>query len=73
MCLCSVHALIASSVQADWEHSLQSIYNVLGSSKYGSLAPYIIHSVDFGNEPVGDCLGKMRDSFVSKLAAFRSK
>ncbi len=53
-----------------WRKSQQAIYDVLNNPAYKSIAPYVIHSIEFGSEPVGDGMGG--DHFVEDLADFRA-
>ncbi|KAJ4154750.1 hypothetical protein LMH87_000029 [Akanthomyces muscarius] len=52
-----------------WKQSQQAIYDVLNNSKYKAIAPYVVHSAEFGSEPVGD--GMDGDNFVTDLGRFR--
>lgn len=56
-----------------WKQSQQAIYDVLASSKYGPIAPYVIHSADFGSEPITDGMDGGGQQFVDDLALFRKK
>jgi hypothetical protein len=44
---------------------------VLNSGTYASIAPYVVHSIEFGTEPIGD--GDDGGNFVNDLKSFRSK
>ncbi|KAJ3554022.1 hypothetical protein NPX13_g10729 [Xylaria arbuscula] len=57
----------------DWKKSQQAIYNVLDSTEFGSIAPYVVHSVDFGSEPVTDYMDGGRQQFVTDLGLFKKK
>lgn len=43
---------------------------MLGSGDYASIAPYVVHSIEFGTEPIGD--GDDGDNFINDLKSFRS-
>ncbi|KAI0594090.1 hypothetical protein F4775DRAFT_586355 [Biscogniauxia sp. FL1348] len=57
----------------EWKQSQQAIYDVLESSKYGPIAPYVVHSADFGSEPVGDNMDGGGEQFVADLGSFKEK
>ncbi|KAI0380439.1 glycoside hydrolase family 17 protein [Hypomontagnella monticulosa] len=57
----------------DWKKSQQAIYDVIESSEYGPIAPYVVHSADFGSEPVYDGMDGGREQFVSDLALFKQR
>ena len=44
---------------------------MLKSGTYASIAPYVVHSIEFGTEPIGD--GDDGGNFVNDLKSFRSK
>lgn len=50
-----------------WRQSQEAIYAAL--DKYADIAPYVVHSAEFGSEPVGD--GMDSDHFVEDLGKFR--
>lgn len=52
-----------------WKQSQQAIYDVLDDPKYKAIAPYVVHSAEFGSEPVGD--GMDGDNLVTDLGKFR--
>ncbi|KAK3315168.1 B-(1-6) glucan synthase [Apodospora peruviana] len=56
----------------EWQQSQQAIYNVLSSETFGPLAPYVVHSADFGSEPVGDGMDGGGDQFLTDLGQFRA-
>lgn len=43
----------------------------MDNSKYKSLAPYVVHSAEWGSEPVGD--GMDQDNFANDLGKFRQR
>ncbi|KAH9909636.1 glycoside hydrolase family 17 protein [Xylariomycetidae sp. FL2044] len=57
----------------DWKKSQQAIYDVLESSEFGPIAPYVVHSADFGSEPITDGMDGGGQQFVNDLTSFRSK
>lgn len=55
-----------------WKASQQALYDAMeGDLK--SVAPYVIHSADFGSEPIGDGVDDGNDQFVTDLTAFKSR
>jgi hypothetical protein len=44
---------------------------VLKSGTYARIAPYVVHSIEFGTEPIGD--GDDGGNFVNDLKSFRSQ
>lgn len=42
----------------------------MSSGTYARIAPYVVHSIEFGTEPIGD--GDDGDNFVNDLKSFRS-
>lgn len=54
-----------------WKESQQAIYDVLDNPKYQDVIPYVVHSADFGSEPVGDKMDGGGDQFVTDLGLFR--
>jgi hypothetical protein len=34
-----------------WHESQQAIYDVLNSTEYRDIAPYVVHSIEFGSGP----------------------
>lgn len=54
-----------------WKQSQQAIYDAVNNPKYKDIVPYVVHSAEFGSEPVGDGMGG--DHFVQDLANFRQK
>lgn len=56
---------------SSWKGTQASILSVLGSGTYADIAPYVIHSIEFGTEPIGD--GDDGDNFINDLISFRSK
>ncbi|KAI1813448.1 glycoside hydrolase family 17 protein [Poronia punctata] len=57
----------------DWKKSQQAIYDVLDSDEFGPIAPYVVHSIDFGSEPITDNLDGGGQQFIDDLAAFRER
>ncbi|KAI3318749.1 glycoside hydrolase family 17 protein [Xylariaceae sp. AK1471] len=57
----------------DWIISQQAIYDVLESPEFGPIAPYVVHSVDFGSEPVTDHMDFPKEQFIKDLGLFREK
>ncbi|KAI0102408.1 glycoside hydrolase family 17 protein [Nemania sp. FL0031] len=61
----------------DWKTSQQAIYDVLESPEFGPIAPYVVHSIDFGSEPVTDGMDMIRTDggtqFLKDLASLRAK
>ncbi|KAI0452178.1 glycoside hydrolase family 17 protein [Xylaria acuta] len=61
----------------DWKKSQQAIYDVLESPKFGPIAPYVVHSIDFGSEPVTDGMDGVREDggkqFIKDLGLLRKK
>ncbi|CEJ80554.1 hypothetical protein VHEMI00730 [[Torrubiella] hemipterigena] len=51
-----------------WKTSQQAIYDAIGNNY--QIAPYVVHSAEFGSEPVGD--GMDGDNFVTDLGKFRT-
>ncbi|KAI5474282.1 hypothetical protein MNV49_003665 [Pseudohyphozyma bogoriensis] len=49
-----------------------SIYSVFTNSSVSDVAPYVVHSADFGSEPIGDGVDSSTDQFVTDLKAFRA-
>lgn len=45
----------------------------MDSPDYGPIAPYVVHSADFGSEPVGDGLDGGGEQFVADLGLFKKK
>lgn len=43
---------------------------MLTSGDYADIAPYVVHSIEFGTEPIGD--GDDGDNFINDLKSFRS-
>ncbi|KAI1084506.1 glycoside hydrolase family 17 protein [Whalleya microplaca] len=56
-----------------WKQSQQAIYDVLESSEFGPIAPYVVHSADFGSEPITDGMDGGGEQFIADLALFREK
>ncbi|OAQ68464.1 B-(1-6) glucan synthase [Pochonia chlamydosporia 170] len=54
-----------------WRQSQQAIYDALNKPEFAAIAPYVVHSADWGSEPVGD--GMDSGNFVNDLGAFRAK
>ncbi|KAK2590892.1 hypothetical protein QQS21_011416 [Conoideocrella luteorostrata] len=54
-----------------WKKSQQAIYDTLDKPEFASIAPYVVHSADWGSEPVGD--GMDSGNFVNDLGAFRTR
>jgi len=46
---------------------------VLDSPEFGPIAPYVVHSIDFGSEPVTDNMDGGGQQFVNDLAAFKKR
>ncbi|KAH8894621.1 B-(1-6) glucan synthase [Thozetella sp. PMI_491] len=63
--------------ETTWKKSQQAIYDVMNSKTYGPIAPYVVHSADFGSEPVTDYMDGSRvgngEQFVADLKSFRTK
>ncbi|KAF2964695.1 hypothetical protein GQX73_g8889 [Xylaria multiplex] len=61
----------------DWKKSQQAIYDALDSPKYRAIAPYVVHSIDFGSEPVTDGMDMINidggAQFIKDLALLRQK
>jgi hypothetical protein len=45
----------------------------MASSEYAAIAPYVVHSADFGSEPVGDGMDGGGEQFVTDLGLFKQK
>jgi hypothetical protein len=45
----------------------------MDSAEYGHIAPYVVHSADFGSEPIGDGMDGGGDQFIIDLGLFRTK
>ncbi|OTB02441.1 glycoside hydrolase family 17 protein [Hypoxylon sp. CI-4A] len=56
-----------------WKQSQQAIYDVLESSEFGPIAPYVVHSTDFGSEPITDNMDGGGQQFITDLGVFRKK
>ncbi|GAA6059862.1 hypothetical protein JCM10212_007067 [Sporobolomyces blumeae] len=57
--------------QTLWEKTQSSLYELFETSEFANVAPYVVHSVSFGSEPVGD--GVLGGDFVAQLGEFRTK
>ncbi|KAI0204185.1 glycoside hydrolase family 17 protein [Astrocystis sublimbata] len=61
----------------DWKKSQRAIMDVLESTEYGTVAPYVVHSIDFGSEPVTDGMDGIREDggkqFIKDLGLLRQK
>ncbi|WVR08297.1 hypothetical protein IAU60_005346 [Kwoniella sp. DSM 27419] len=57
--------------QDSWKDSRDAMVAVFNSDEWKELAPYIVHSVAFGSEPIGD--GVDGDSFLNDYKAFRAE
>lgn len=47
--------------------------NAVDSAEYGRIAPYVVHSADFGSEPIGDGMDGGGDQFITDLGLFRAR
>ncbi len=56
-----------------WQQSQKAIYDTMSSADLGPIAPYVVHSADFGSEPVGDGMDAASTQFVTDLGKFRQK
>ncbi|KAI0436656.1 glycoside hydrolase family 17 protein [Xylaria telfairii] len=60
-----------------WKLSQQAIYDVLESPVFGPIAPYVVHSIDFGSEPVTDGMDGIGadggKQFIKDLGLLREK
>ncbi|KHN98846.1 B-(1-6) glucan synthase [Metarhizium album ARSEF 1941] len=54
-----------------WRRSQQAIYDTLDDPEFAAVAPYVVHSADWGSEPVGD--GMDSSNFVNDLKEFRRR
>lgn len=61
----------ATFQDSSWKGTQASILSVLSSGTYAHIAPYVVHSIEFGTEPIGD--GDDGDNFINDLISFRSK
>ncbi len=60
--------------QPMWKNSMESLKTVLSSEDYGAIAPYVVHSVEFGSEPIGDEVdGGPDGGFLDDLANFKAE
>jgi hypothetical protein len=57
--------------QNAWTKSVASLKNVLASADYGPIAPYVVHSISFGSEPIGDGVNGGAAGFTKDLETFR--
>lgn len=57
--------------QDEWKTAQTALLSVLNSDEWKDLAPYLIHSIAFGSEPIGD--GVDGGNFLSDYQDFRSK
>lgn len=57
--------------QTLWRDSAAQIVALFTKGAYKDVAPYVVHSVAFGSEPIGDMVDG--SAFISDLAAFRKK
>ena len=55
----------------DWKKTAASILSVLANGTYADIAPYVVHSIEFGTEPIGD--GDDGSNFINDLISFRSQ
>ncbi|CEJ92234.1 hypothetical protein VHEMI07895 [[Torrubiella] hemipterigena] len=53
-----------------WRQSQQAIYDAVYNPKTNAIAPYVVHSVEFGSEPVGD--GMDGENLPNDLGKLRS-
>jgi hypothetical protein len=61
----------AAYQDTSWKGTQASILSVLSKGTYADSAPYVVHSIEFGTEPIGD--GDDGDNFISDLKSFRSQ
>ncbi|KAI0394864.1 glycoside hydrolase family 17 protein [Xylariaceae sp. FL0594] len=60
-------------ISDDWKTSMQAIFDVLDSPELGPIAPYVVHSIDLGSEPITDWLDGGGLHFVADLAVFKQR
>lgn len=56
--------------QDQWRDSQQAIYDAVNNPRFQAIVPYVVHSVEFGSEPVGD--GMDGDNLPVDLGNFRN-
>ncbi|KAI5478344.1 B-(1-6) glucan synthase [Pseudohyphozyma bogoriensis] len=56
-----------------WETAQTSLYSLFTTSSLSTLALYVVHSVDFGSEPIGDQVDGGSVQFTAGLKAFRDR
>ncbi|KOS16712.1 hypothetical protein ESCO_004943 [Escovopsis weberi] len=55
-----------------WQQSQQAILDALDDPDYAAWAPYVVHWVEFGSEPVGDGMDGGGAQFVADLGKLRA-
>jgi exo-beta-1,3-glucanase (GH17 family) len=58
--------------QSAWAQSVASLKTVLASADYGPMVPFVVHSISFGSEPIGDGVDGGPNNFVRDLASFKA-
>ena len=54
-----------------WTASKDAMLQVLYSDEWKDVAPYVVHSVAFGSEPIGDNVQGGAEGFVAEYRAFK--
>ncbi|QKX63216.1 uncharacterized protein TRUGW13939_10385 [Talaromyces rugulosus] len=54
-----------------WSKIQDSILDTLANSSYAEIAPFVVHSIEFGTEPIGDTDGGSYDNFEGYLSKFK--